>query len=84
MTKLTSTFTARPGGVWTDEVGVITGELELHTTYIQNGSMIVQVRYVEALDRYTVTGTTGIQLHDPRDHDVVHTLLRNVLRHPHG
>jgi len=84
MTELTSTFTARPGGVWTDEVGVITGELELHTVCGENGSVTVRVRYVGALDWYTVTGTTGTQLHDPCDHEVVHTLLRNVLQHPSG
>lgn len=81
---LSSTFTARPGGVWTDEVGVITGELELHTTCAENGSVTVQVRYAGALEWYTVTGSTGIRLHDPRDHDVVHALLVNILRHPRG
>ncbi|MGQ0775986.1 MAG: hypothetical protein ACT4NY_16455 [Pseudonocardiales bacterium] len=84
MTELSSTFTARPGGVWTDEVGVITGELELHSTCTENGSVSIRVRYVGALDWYTVTGTTGIQLYDPRDHEVVHALLVNVLQQPRG
>ena len=53
VTELSSTFTARPGGVWTDEVGVM-------------------------------TSSTGIRLHDPRDHDTVHALLVDILRHPHG
>lgn len=84
MTERSATFTARPGGVWTDDVGVITGELELHTTCTENGSVTVRVRYVGALEWYTVTGSTGIRLHDPRDHDAVHALLVNVLRQPGG
>jgi hypothetical protein len=32
----------------TDEVGVITGELELRTRLASNGSVCVEVRYAEA------------------------------------
>jgi len=40
--------------------------------------------YAEALDWYTVTGSAGIRLHDPRDHEAVHALLTGVLHRPHG
>jgi hypothetical protein len=75
MTELTSTFTARPGGVWTDEVGVINGELEIRTTCTANGSVSAEVRYAGALEWYTVTGSTDIRLPDPGDHEAVHALL---------
>jgi len=68
----------------TDEVGVITGELELRTICAEDGALTVLVRYAEALDWYTVTGSAGIRLHDPRDHEAVHVLLTGVLHRPHG
>lgn len=80
MTELSSTFTARPGGVWTEEVGVITGELEIRTTCTDNGSMSAQVRYAGALEWYTLTGSTDMRLNDPGDHDAVHELLVRDLR----
>jgi hypothetical protein len=84
MTELTSDFTARPGGVWTDEVGVVTGELELHTTCTDDGVVTIRVRYAGALEWYTVTVSTEIRPHDTRDHDIVHVLLVDLLQHPPG
>jgi hypothetical protein len=83
MSELESVVTAPPDGVWTDEVGTITGELELRTVCTDEGSLTARVRYVGALDWYTVRGGQA-QLHDPRDHHAVHTLLVNVLHHPHA
>ncbi|WP_010306419.1 hypothetical protein [Saccharopolyspora spinosa] len=50
MTELTSTFTATPDGVLTNEVGVITGELELRTTCTDDGALRLAIRYVEAVE----------------------------------
>lgn len=81
MTELESTFTAPPDGVWTDEVGTITGELELHTVCTDKGLLIARVRYADALEWYTVRGGQA-QLLDMRDHHAVHQLLVNVLHYP--
>lgn len=62
---------------------MITGELELRTVCADDGSVRVRVRYAAALDWYTVHGG-AVQLHDPRDHQPLHTMLANVLHRPHG
>ncbi|SDN22256.1 hypothetical protein [Allokutzneria albata] len=77
MNELTSKFTALPGGVMTDEVGVITGDLELRTRH-GDGVLTAEVRYDGALEWYSVTGA-NCKLYDERDHECVHTVLRNVL-----
>lgn len=79
-----SPLVAPPGGVMTDEVGVITGELELCTTCAEDGSVTVLVRYAAALDWYAVTGTDGLRVHDRRDHAALHRLLVGVLHRPDG
>lgn len=81
MTELTSTFNATPDGVMTNEVGVITGEVELHTTCAEDGTLDLAIRYAGADEWYTVRGQS-YRLHDPRDHDVVHRLLVTVLQRP--
>ena len=68
----------------TDEVGVITGELELRTVCAEDGSLAVLVRYAGALDWYAVTGTSGQRLRDPGDHEPVHALLVGALHRPLG
>jgi len=83
VTELSSPVVAPPGGVMTDEVGVITGDLELRSAYAEGGSVTVLVRYAGALDWYTVTGAAGLRLHDSRDHEPVHALLVGVLDRPH-
>ena len=47
----TSTFTARPGGVTTREVGTITGRIELETGE-QDGVVVARVRYEGADEWY--------------------------------
>lgn len=44
------------GGVMTDEVGVITGELDVITTPLPDGRATVLVRYADAEEWYTMTG----------------------------
>lgn len=84
MTQLISHVLTPRDGVMTDEVGVITGELELRSERDEDGSVTVQIRYTGALDWYTVTGTTGLRLLDARDHQPVHSMLVGVLDRPEG
>jgi hypothetical protein len=66
-----STFTARPGGVMTDEVGTVTGDLTLSTELAEDGTVRVLVQYLDADEWYRVTdaptalppGTTLDELH---------------------
>lgn len=81
MPELTSTISASPDGVMTNEVGVISGDLELRTGCDDDGVLRLGVRYVGAAEWYTLKGA-GYRLHDPRDHAVVHDVLRNVLSRP--
>lgn len=81
MSELTSTFDPSPDGVMTNEVGVITGELELRSTCAADGALDLAIRYAGADEWYSIIGT-GYRLHDTRDHDVVHRLLVNVLQRP--
>lgn len=54
-----SHFTPGPGGVMTDEVGVVTGELTLETALTGAGTddtVRLRVQYRDAAEWYTVTG----------------------------
>jgi hypothetical protein len=74
--------TAGPGGVMTDEVGVITGELTLRTEYA-DGTVTVRVQYKDADEWYTVTGAKA-PLADEADVDAVHTIVAGILNRPEG
>ncbi len=76
METKTSTFTATHG-VMTQEVGVISGELELRTTCQEDGTLELKIAYVGAIDVYTLPGS--YRVHDVRNHDVIHQMLVNVL-----
>ena len=54
--ELGSIFASTTGGVMTDEVGAITGELEL-LTRPSGDDIETRVRYVGAHDTYTVAGS---------------------------
>ena len=54
--RFTGNFTPGPGGVMTDEVGVVTGELTLATEVGPDGEAVLRVQYLEADEWYTVTG----------------------------
>jgi hypothetical protein len=82
-TELSSTFLAPPGGVMTDEVGVITGELELRTRVTALGRVRVDVRYAGAEEWYRVRAA-DVVLRDPVDHRAVHQALLGVLHRPEG
>lgn len=72
MTTRTTNFVARPGGVMTDEVGAVTGDLTLRTELAEDGTVRVQVQYLGADEWYRVTdspttlptGDTVETLHD--------------------
>ncbi|WP_307845772.1 hypothetical protein [Saccharomonospora sp. NB11] len=78
---LVSTFSAVSDGVMTNEVGVITGDLELHTSCAEDGTLNLAIRYVGANEWYTLKGA-DYRLHDPRDHEVVHRLLVTLFDRP--
>ena len=80
--QLTADITAGPGGVMTDEVGVVTGELTLRTE-LDGGSAVVKVQYKGADEWYAVTGGR-VTLHDPHDLEAVHALAVALLHRPEG
>ncbi|MBO4208492.1 hypothetical protein [Micromonospora echinofusca] len=71
-----------PGGVMTDEVGVVTGELTLRTEST-GGQVVLRVQYRDADEWYTVTGGRA-PLSDPGGLDAVHTIAVGLLNRPEG
>ena len=71
-------FTTGQGGVFTDEVGVITGEVTLRTQVDDENRLVVHVQYRNAAEWYTVTGGRCV-LHDAADAEPVHRLVLGVL-----
>jgi hypothetical protein len=79
----TTAITAGPGGVMTDEVGVITGDLTLRTDVDDEGNVVLWVQYRDADEWYVVTGSrTAIA--DGRDIEAVHALAVGLLNRPEG
>ena len=78
----TTNIIAGPGGVMTDEVGVITGELTLRSE-LSGTQLTLRVQYLEAEEWYAVTGgrTTLV---DPADLDAVHEIAVGLLHRPEG
>jgi hypothetical protein len=71
-------FSTGQGGVFTDEVGVITGPVTLRTTVDDERRLVVQVQYQGADEWYTVKGGS-CTLHDGADAEPVHQLVLAVL-----
>lgn len=71
-----------PGGVMTDEVGVVTGELTLRTEYA-DGKVTLRVQYKDADEWYVVTGGS-VALADPAGLDAVHAVAVALLNRPEG
>ncbi len=69
---------APPGGVMTDEVGVITGDLTLRTELDDALAVTLYVQYKEAAEWYLVTGGRTT-LTDPADLDAVHSIAVGLL-----
>jgi len=78
----TADIVAAPGGVMTDEVGVVTGELTLRTE-LSAGEVALRVRYRDADEWYVVTGGRAT-LADPADLDAVHAIAVALLHRPDG
>jgi hypothetical protein len=83
MSELVTPITPGPGGVMTDEVGVVTGELTLATEVGADGKATVKVQYRDADEWYTVTGAT-VSLADPTDAAAVHAIAVALLNRPEG
>jgi hypothetical protein len=81
-TPLTTNITAGPGGVMTDEVGVITGDLTLRTE-VADDKVTVRAQYLEADEWYSVTGGTAT-VKDPADAAAVHQVAVGLLNRPEG
>jgi hypothetical protein len=69
-----------PGGVMTDEAGVITGELTLRTE-LSGDRITLRVQYKDADEWYAVTDGTAT-VRDPADLDAVHALAVALLHRP--
>jgi hypothetical protein len=78
----TTDIVAGQGGVMTDEVGVITGDLTLRTE-LSGDQVTVRAQYKDADEWYAVTGTRTT-LKDPADIDAVHSVAVGILNRPEG
>jgi hypothetical protein len=78
---LTADIVAGPGGVMTDEVGVVTAELTLGSE-IADGTYVLKVQYKGAEEWYTVTGATTKARKDALN--ALHTLAVALLNRPEG
>ncbi|MEU4680755.1 hypothetical protein [Micromonospora sp. NPDC023737] len=78
----TTDIVAGPGGVMTDEVGVVTGELTLRSDYA-DGRVTLTVQYKDADEWYAVTGGRAA-LPDPAGLDAVHGIAVGLLHRPEG
>lgn len=72
-----------PGGVMTDEVGVVTGDLTLRTELSEAGEAVLSVQYKDAEEWYAVTGGR-VKLTDPADLEAVHAIAVGLLHRPEG
>jgi hypothetical protein len=79
----TTDIVAGPGGVMTDEVGVVTGDLTLRTETDDAGTVTMHVQYKDADEWYTVTHATTT-LVEPKDIDAVHAIAVALLNRPEG
>lgn len=80
--QCTADITAGPGGVMTDEVGVVTGDLTLRTE-LTGDKVTLRVQYRDADEWYKVTGGRAT-LSDPKDLKAVHKVAVALLHRPEG
>jgi hypothetical protein len=81
-TSKTTDIVPGPGGVMTDEVGVVTGDLTLRTELVGT-DLTLRVQYKDAEEWYVVTGGKA-KLADPADLDAVHDIAVGILNRPEG
>lgn len=82
MAEQTTDITTGPGGVMTDEVGVVTGELTLRSE-LSGGQVTLRVQYKDADEWYAVTGART-PLKDEADLPAIHTIAVALLNRPDG
>lgn len=80
--ELVTDIVPGPGGVMTDEVGVVTGDLTLKTL-VEGAAARLTVQYKGADEWYAVTGGS-VPLTDPADAAAVHQLAVGLLHRPEG
>jgi hypothetical protein len=73
-----SRFTPGPGGVMTDEVGTVTGDLSLRTEATADGEVVLGVQYVGAQEWYAVTNGR-YRLADPAAAERLHQTAVELL-----
>jgi hypothetical protein len=81
--QLSTDIKAGPGGVMTDEVGVVTGDLTLRTDIDGAKHVVLRVQYKDADEWYTVTGGK-VKVADPKDAAAVHKIAVGLLNRPEG
>ncbi len=85
---LRSTFVSTPGRVMTDEVGAITGELELQSRLTPDrGAVEALVCYAGAQELYTVSGSPvrgASRCPDLAEHRAAHERILQTLTTPQG
>jgi hypothetical protein len=74
---LRSSVTAPRDGIMTDDVGMITGELELETR-CADGEVTAWLRYAGADEWYRLS-RADCHLYDGRDHAALHAVVATVL-----
>lgn len=82
MRLMTRDIVAPAGGVMTDEVGVVTGDLTLATVVEPGGVISLHVQYRDADEWYHVTDGT-LKVDDPADEHKIREAER-VLLHRFG
>ncbi|MCP2326208.1 hypothetical protein HDA40_004715 [Hamadaea flava] len=80
--ELVTDIVPGPGGVMTDEVGVVTGDLTLRTT-LDGATARTSVQYKGAAEWYKITGG-AVPLVAPDDLQAVHQLAVGLLHRPEG
>ncbi|NUP77506.1 MAG: hypothetical protein HOV96_08150 [Nonomuraea sp.] len=80
--ELVTDIVPGPGGVMTDEVGVVTGDLTLRTT-LEGTNAQTSVQYKGADEWYKITGG-AVTLVAPDDLKAVHQLAVGLLHRPEG
>jgi hypothetical protein len=81
--QLSTDIKAGPGGVMTDEVGVVTGDLTLKTQIDKANNLVLRVQYKDADEWYTVTGGKT-KVADPKDAEAVHKIAVGLLNRAEG
>jgi hypothetical protein len=71
--------TAGQGGVMTDEVGVITGDLTLRSELDDALAVVLHVQYKDADEWYVVTGGR-FTLNDAKDLDAAHNAAVGIIQ----